>query len=81
MSKKRKSPPIPANECIVNTVKEGNDGEYWQARQSGKSLRWTKCFKKIDDCDNLPENQFWGVSGYIFIKCNSHLNCVQLSYS
>ena len=61
----RPSPPIPANECLLNTVKKGHDGQYWQVRKVGKSNRWVKCWssEKNDDnrqCrDNLPENQFW----------------------
>ena len=57
----RPSPPIPANECEVNTVKKGHDGHLWQVRQVGKSYRWVRC--KHGECDNLQENKLLGVSG------------------
>jgi hypothetical protein len=47
----RPSPPIPANECNVNTVKKGQDGKYWQVRPSGKSQKWVKC--NGNECDTL----------------------------
>ena len=39
---KRKAPPIPANECKIGTIREGNDGYNWKVIESGKSRRWKK---------------------------------------
>ena len=37
----RKSPPYPAAAC-EGMIKEGNDGNNWEAKKSGKSVRWVR---------------------------------------
>jgi len=37
----RKSPPFPAVACEGMT-KQGNDGNDWEAKKSGKSVRWVR---------------------------------------
>jgi hypothetical protein len=51
---KRSSPPIPANSCPTGYVREGNDGEDYQAvsypTKTGNANRWVKCGKANTTC-------------------------------
>ena len=50
---KRKSPPIPANDCELGVIETGNDGELWQIVTAGKSQRWVKCGTGSTNCGNV----------------------------
>ena len=51
---KRSSPPIPANSCPTGYVRDGNDGDDYQAvsytTKSGNVNRWVKCGKANTTC-------------------------------
>jgi len=48
----RKSPPIPANNCKIGTVKKGNDGNKYYIGEvkskTGTYYKWLKCKGKCD---------------------------------
>ena len=53
----RNSPPIPANNCATGTIRNGNDGNSYQAvsfaNKKGRSNRWVLCGKPNTICPDV----------------------------
>lgn len=57
---KRSSPPIPANDCDLGTISNGNDGKPYQIvgfnSKSGVSYKWVSCKKSNANCGKLRKS-------------------------